>query len=384
MGSLTSPSKRRGVARHRRHNAPLENFDLVRHEALPHPRSSVCCHGLVSGEGIGTEVSESALRVIDALNAASGTTLRIEQCPNLERAEDGGLPLSPAVHKWVDHCRTEGIPVLHGPVGGRFVYELRRAFDLFVKLTPVHADPALVDASILRPERVTGTDILLVRDNSGGIYQGDHGWLTNDSVFHTFHYNREQVGAVIDVAVRAAESRDGRLAVVVKAGGIPSVSQLWQQVSEEKSSGKVSLEILEIDNACYQLASEPTRFDVIASPNMFGDVLGDTASVALGSRGLSYSANFSADGFGVYQTAHGAAYDIAGTDTANPIAHVLSLAWLLESSLNRADLAAHIRRAVGTVLARDIRTADIAGPGSTIVGTRAMTTHIVEEIARGQ
>jgi 3-isopropylmalate dehydrogenase len=242
----------------------------------------------------------------------------------------------------------------------------------------------LVDASILRPERVAGTDILLVRDNSGGIYQGDHGWLTDDSAFHSFHYNREQVTAVIDVAVRAAESRDGRLAVVVKPGGIPSVSQLWQEVSEEKSSGKVSLEILEIDNACYQLASEPTRFDVIASPNMFGDVLGDTASVALGSRGLSYSANFSPEGFGVYQTAHGAAYDIAGTDTANPIAHVLSLAWLLESSLNRADLAAHVRHAVATVLARDIRTADIAGPGSTVVGTRAMTNHIVEEIARGQ
>jgi 3-isopropylmalate dehydrogenase len=340
--------------------------------------------GIVSGEGVGTEVSESALRVIDALNAASGTTLRIEQCPNLERAQDGGLPLSPAVHEWVAQCRAEGVPVLHGPAGGRFVYELRRAFDLFVKLTPVHADPALVDASILRPERVAGTDILLVRDNSAGIYQGDHGWLTDDSVFHTFHYNREQVRAVVDVAVRAAESRDGRLAVVVKAGGIPSVSQLWQQVAEDASSERVSLEILEIDNACYQLASEPTRFDVIVSPNMFGDILGDTASVALGSRGLSYSANFSAEGFGVYQTAHGAAYDIAGTDTANPIAHVLSLAWLLESSLNHADLAALIRNAVGTVLARDIRTADIAGPGSTVVGTLAMTTHIVDEIARGQ
>ena len=338
--------------------------------------------GVVTGEGIGAEVSESALRVIEALNTSSGTALLIEQCPSLERADDGDLPVSPAVYKWIDACRTEGIPVLHGPAGGRFVYELRRAFNLFVKLTPVHADPVLIDASILRPEHVVGTDMLLVRDNSGGIYQGEHGWLTDDSVFHSFHYSRDQVAAVIDVAVRAAESRDSRLTLVVKPGGIPTVSALWQQVAQEESSGRVSLDILEIDNACYQLASEPTKFDVIVSPNMFGDVLGDTASVALGSRGLSYSANFSAEGFGVYQTAHGAAHDIVGTDSANPIAHLLSLAWLLEASLHRPDLAARIRDAIGSVLARDIRTADIAGPSSTVVGTRAMTTHIVDEIVR--
>ena len=159
---------------------PLPALDVVL-GARPTSMASELTVGIVSGEGIGTEVSESALWVIDALNAAWSAGLLVQQCPQLERAEDGGLPLSPAVHKWVDHCRTEGIPVLHGPAGGRFVYELRRAFDLFVKLTPVHADPALVDASILRPERVAGTDILLVRDNSGGIYQGDHGWPCRSS-----------------------------------------------------------------------------------------------------------------------------------------------------------------------------------------------------------
>ncbi len=361
---------------------PLPALDLVLGE-----RSTSVVPGLtvgvVTGEGIGSEISESAVRVIDALNATSGTTLLIEQCPNLERTEEGDLPVSPAVHEWIEACRTDGIPVLHGPVGGRFVYDLRRAFRLLVKLTPVQTDPALIDASIIRPERVAGTDILLVRDNSGGVYQGEPGWLTDNSAVHTFQYSREQVSAVIDVAVRAAEARETRLTLVVKAAGVPTVSQLWSEVSEEKTSGRVSLEILEIDNACYQLASEPTRFDVIVSPNMFGDVLGDTASVALGSRGLSYSANFSAEGFGVYQTAHGAAYDIAGTDTANPIAHLLSLAWLLETSLHQPDLAGRIRAAIGAVLARDIRTADIASPSSTVVGTQAMTTHIVEEIARG-
>lgn len=361
---------------------PLPTLEVVLGERSS-PNGTGRTLGVFSGEGIGAEISESAVRVIEALNTTSDSTLLIEPGPTFERAGDGRHLLAPGVHEWVDACRSGGIPVLHGPVGGRFVYDLRKAFNLFVKLTPVQTDPALTDASILRPERVVGTDMLLVRDNSGGVYQGEPGWLTDDSAFHTFQYSREQVSAVIDVAVRAAEAREARLTLVVKAAGVPSVSQLWTEVAEEKTSGRMGLQVLEIDNACYQLVSEPTRFDVIVSPNMFGDVLGDTASVALGSRGLSFSANFSAEGFGVYQTAHGAAYDIAGTDTANPIAHLLSLAWLLETSLHQPDLAGRLRGAIGAVLARDVRTADIASPSSTVVGTRAMTTHIVEEIARG-
>lgn len=337
--------------------------------------------GLIPGEGIGPELAEAAARVIDALRTASGESIQLDLGPALHRAEDGSLPLTDGLRDWYTRCRADAVPVLHGPAGGRFVYDLRRWADLFVKLTPVRTEAALADASLLRPERVQGADLLLVRDNSGGIYQGESTLdASGDAATHSFGYRRSQVAAVIDVAIRQAEQRRGHLTLVTKPGGIPAVSALWRNVALERADGRCELHILEIDNACYQLASDPRQFDVVVSPNMFGDVLGDTAAIALGSRGLSYSANFAADGFAVFQTAHGAAYDLAGRDVANPIGHLSSLAWLLELGLGRADTGTRLREAMRTVVARGIRTADIAGPDSTVVPTSRFVADVCDVI----
>lgn len=349
--------------------------------SLPEPADQF---GVIAGEGIGREVTDVALSVLEAVNRTTSRPVHLVEGPTLSRSVSGELALSDELCNWYLQCRAAGLPVLHGPAGGRYVYDLRAAFNLFVKLTPVRAAPELSDASLLRPERVAGTDLLLVRDNSAGLYQGRFGSSDDGrSSFHSFSYTRDQIAAVMAVAVRVAEARSGRLVLVTKPGGIPTVSELWRIVAEETNANRVELSVLEIDNACYQLGSAPSQFDVLVSPNMFGDVLGDTASIALGSRGLSYSANFGADGFGVYQTAHGAAYDLADRNIANPIAHVSALAWLLESSLGRPQLAARIRAALTAVLAGGMRTADIAAANSTVLSTAQFGRHVADAISAG-
>jgi 3-isopropylmalate dehydrogenase len=243
----------------------------------------------------------------------------------------------------------------------------------------------VADASIVRPERLTDVDVLIVRDNAGGIYQGTFGWNSDRSAAtHETRYERSQVEDVVNVAVRAATLRKGRLAVVTKPGGLPTISQLWREVALERQGADVELDFVEIDNACFQLLADPRRFDVIVAPNMFGDVLGDTATTLLGSRGLSYSANFGADGRAVFQTAHGAAHDLTNADVANPIAQMRTLAWLLRSQYGLDNAAAVIEGAISAVLARGIRTADIAIQTSTVVGTEEMCRLIGAGILEGE
>jgi 3-isopropylmalate dehydrogenase len=196
-------------------------------------------------------------------------------------------------------------------------------------------------------------------------------------------YDADQVDRLLEVALRAASARRGRLAVVTKTGGIPEVSALWLERAHAAAARTgVSLEDLEVDNACFQLVADPRRFDVVAAPNMLGDVVSDSAALILGSRGMALSANFGDDGRAVYQTGHGAAYDLAGTDRANPVAQIQALAMLLRESFGLADAAQAVEDAVVTTLAAGDRTADIAGPGSTVVGTRALAERIAANVTR--
>ncbi len=175
--------------------------------------------------------------------------------------------------------------------------------------------------------------------------------------------------------------RRGRLCVVTKPGGAPSISQLWQEhAGRLAAEACIELRLLEVDNACYQLVAEPQSFDVVAAPNMFGDVLADGATVLLGSRGLSYSANYSADGRAVYQTGHGAAYDLAGQDLANPIGQMQSFAMLLGESFGLANLEREIRLAIDDALAAGWRTRDIASAGCQVVGTQELGRKIAERL----
>jgi 3-isopropylmalate dehydrogenase len=289
----------------------------------------------------------------------------------------------------VAFCRDifgDGGAVLCGPGGGRFVYELRRRFDLYCKLVPLQPVRALRDTGVLRPDALEGVDILVIRENIGGLYLGEFGFdelAGRRRAFHCFHYDEAQVERILRVAVTASRMRRSRLCVVTKPGGAPSISELWRGQAERLVPGQgVELRVLEIDTACYQLVAQARDFDVVVAPNMFGDVLADGATVLLGSRGMSCSANFGDGGRAVYQTGHGAAHDLAGTDRANPVGQIHSLAMMLHESFGRPDLAAALRGAVESALAAGWRTPDIAVPGCHVVGTGELgrrIAHALEE-----
>jgi 3-isopropylmalate dehydrogenase len=300
-----------------------------------------------------------------------------------------GTPAWQATGNWVTEevetfCREihgEGGAVLCGPGGGRFVYELRRRLHLFCKLVPLRPTTALRNIGPLRPEALNDVDILVVRENMGGLYQGVHSDEDNSDlrVRHCFDYTQAQVADILRVGARLAQQRRGRLCVVYKPGGVPAVSDLWNSQAQALCQGTdVELNMLEVDNACYQMIANAASFDVVVAPNMFGDVLADGASVLLGSRGMSFSANFSEDGIGIYQTGHGAAHDLAETDRANPIGQIHSMVFMLREHFDLEYLALGIESAIEDVLAAGWRTADILEPGCREVGTRRMGKLIAE------
>jgi 3-isopropylmalate dehydrogenase len=175
--------------------------------------------------------------------------------------------------------------------------------------------------------------------------------------------------------------RQGKLRVVLKPGGIPAISKLWQSKLQELAQGSgLKPEVLEVDNAIYQVIANAQQFDVLVAPNAFGDILSDGASLLLGSRGLSYSGNFGTAGHAVYQTGHGAAHDLAGSNRANPIGQILSLAMMLRESFGHYEAAESIEAAIEETLQGGWRTADIAETGSKVIGTKEMGARIAQQL----
>ena len=371
IGPHAAASSRRAT----RLSASISGFEA------PPTRGASCLVGVLPGEGIGPEVVGGALAVLDAL--ARGTGLRLDVHTGGDVGAGRGL--SDEVADFCVRIFAAGGAILCGPAGGRFVYDLRTRFDLYCKLVPLRPSPALADASILRPERLHDVDVLIVRENTGGLYAGPFGRREGGRVaYQECAYSTDQVARLVAVASDLARRRRGRLAVVVKTGGIPAVSALWREQAEAVAGGgAVALDVLEADNATFQLVADPQAFDVIAAPNLFGDVLADAATVLLGSRGMSYSANFGPHRRAVYQTGHGAAHDLAGCDRANPVAQILSVAMMLRESFGLAEPARRIEDAVESVLASGARTADVAGPRSRVLGTRALAERIAEEASEG-
>jgi 3-isopropylmalate dehydrogenase len=185
------------------------------------------------------------------------------------------------------------------------------------------------------------------------------------------------------VAARASAARRGQLHVVIKDGGVPSMSSLWRDVgSAAAQKYGVEVAFMNVDLVAYELIQNARRFDVIVAPNLFGDVLADLAGVLVSSRGVTFSGNFNAQGHGVFQTNHGSAYDLAGTDVPNPAGQILSLAMLLRESFGLDGAAALIEKSLADVWRQRFRTADLAEPGCQILGTAAMTAQIVRQILR--
>ena len=339
--------------------------------------------GIVRGEGVGTEVIGAALEVLSAI---TDNTLTIEACEDVElgkRAEKKiGRALPDTVINFCEGIFARGGAILHGPAGGRFVYDLRRQFDLFFKISPLQW-AYQVRTFLPRSDGGHKLDLLIARENSGGIYQGswqeEHDAPGNRLARHNFTYTEDQVRRFLQAAARLAKERRGDLTVVWKESGIPSISRLWQACADEiaKQHG-IQYRMVDIDLMAYRLIREPQIFDVIAAPNLFGDVLADLGAALLGSRGGSFSGNYDASGNAVYQANHGAAYDLAGTDRANPAGQIFSLAMLLRESLGLHREAAIMEEAVRSVWTEGWRTDDVAVPGTPTIGTKEMASRVAQ------
>jgi 3-isopropylmalate dehydrogenase len=352
----------------------------------PSGEKTKCTIGVLPGEGIGPEIIEVSLNVLNAVTRGTPVQFTVDKGGDIGLAaqQKTGQVLTKEVVSFVESVFSGGGAMLCGPGGGRFVYELRSEFDLFCKVTPIQPLPALLDVGVVKTDSLNDVDILIVRENAGGIYfgrweetQGADGLTAS----HTFEYREDQVDRILYVAVALASGRRRRLSLVLKPDGIPSISRLWTEVfkSVVKDSGLES-QILQVDYAAYHLIHAARDFDVIVCPNLFGDILSDLGGLLMGSRGMCFSGNFGKDGRAVYQTGHGAAYDLSGRNQANPIGQLCSLAMLLRVSFGQQGLARRIEAAMEKVLREGWRTPDIVSPGCRVIGTRELGDRIVEAI----
>ena len=345
--------------------------------------------GVLEGTGIGPEVVRASLRVLKSVEQALGLKFEVRQ---------GGLigeAAAASCGQWlpedtVAFCADvfeSGGAILSGPGGGRYVYDLRRRFDLFCKFVPVQPAPELASAGRIAPHFLKDVDLLIVRDNTGGVYQGQWGDCATDHgrvAKHSFQYSEAEVHRLVEVAARAAAGRRGKLHIIVKDGGIPTITALWREVGDAVARRQgIEPTFMNVDLAAYELIQNPANFDVIAAPNLFGDVLADVTGVLVSSRGVTFSGNFDAPGHGVYQTNHGCARDLAGTDAANPAGQIYSLAMLLRESFGLDAAAALIEQSLAAVWRAGWRTADLAERGCKILGTQAMAEKVAEQVMRG-
>jgi 3-isopropylmalate dehydrogenase len=344
---------------------------------------------LLPGDGIGPEVVAAARRVLEAI----GRFEIIEQVVGGASIDLHGTALADQV---LEACRRSDA-VLLGAVGGpkwdttdpqaprpeQGLLRLRKGLGLYANLRPVRPSPALVDASPLREERLAGTDLLVVRELTGGIYFGDSG-RDGDRAHDTCEYSVAEIERIAAVAFDAAQrraagnSRTPRVTSVDKAN-VLETSRLWRETVERLAGDypEVELEHMLVDNAAMQLVSSPARFDVILTENMFGDILSDESAMLTGSLGMLPSASLGSDGPGLFEPVHGSAPEIAGRGIANPLATVLSVAMMLRHGLDRPDEAATIEAAVDSVLQRGLRTSDLAAAGEEPVGTDEITDAVL-------
>jgi 3-isopropylmalate dehydrogenase len=349
---------------------------------------------LLPGDGIGPEIVDAARRLLEALGAFEFEEQLMGGCS----IDAHGTALTDEV---LAACR-DADAVLLGAVGGprwdttdpsaprpeQGLLGLRKGMGLYANLRPVRPSPALVGASPLRPERIAGTDLLVVRELTGGIYFGDSG-REGDSAHDTCEYSAAEIERIARVGFEAAQrraagsGRQPRVTSVDKAN-VLETSRLWREVVGRVAPDypDVTLDHLLVDNAAMQLVSRPADFDVIVTENLFGDILSDESAMLTGSLGMLPSASLGADGDpGLFEPVHGSAPDIAGQGIANPLATFLSAAMMLRHGLDRAEDAARIELAVDAVLDRGLRTPDLAGEGETAVGTDEVTEAVLAELS---
>ncbi len=325
---------------------------------------------VIKGDGIGPEIIDEAVKVLDALSANMGFNLEYEELLMGGSALDvTGVPLPDETIQGVKKADA----VLFGAIGGpkwdnverhlrpeSGLLAIRKEMGTFANLRPAIVYDELVNASTLKADVVKGVDIMVVRELTGGIYFGQPRELLEDSAYNTMVYTREEVERIAHVAFEIAMKRDKRICSVDKAN-VLEVSQFWRETVIEvaKEYPEVELTHMYVDNAAMQLIREPKQFDVILTGNIFGDILSDAASMLSGSIGLLPSAS-TGKGVGLYEPIHGSAPDIAGQGIANPLATISSASMMLRYALGESDAADKIDDAIKKALAKGYRTGDLA------------------------
>lgn len=352
---------------------------------------------ILPGDGIGPEIVTEAERVLAAVNDAYKLDIQVEHALVGGAAIDEyGVPLPDVTLEKAKACDA----VLLGAVGGpkwdspdmsirpeKGLLGLRSNLNLFGNLRPAILYPQLADASSLKPELVSGLDLLIVRELTGGIYFGQpRGIRTLENGeregFNTYVYCESEVERIGRQAFEAAQKRGKKLCSVDKAN-VLEATVLWREVMDSLAPEYPDVELthMYVDNAAMQLVRAPKQFDVMVTGNMFGDILSDCAAMLTGSIGMLPSASLDEKGKGMYEPIHGSAPDIAGQGIANPLATVLSVAMMLRHSLNAPEAAQAIESAVGQVLDRGLRTADIYSEGCQRVSTIEMGDAVLAALA---
>jgi 3-isopropylmalate dehydrogenase len=351
---------------------------------------------ILPGDGIGPEVTDEAVRVLDSVARAFGHQL------SLRRKDIGGVAVlssnDPLPTDTLQACLSSGA-VLLGAVGGPAfdhlprplrpesgLLRLRRELGAFANLRPAVCYPSLEDSSPLRPEVVRGTDVLIVRELLGGIYFGQprsiQGAEGNRSAVDTMSYREPEIERVARVAFELARSRRRQVTSVDKAN-VLDCSRLWRDVVTRVAQDypDVKLSHMYVDSAAMALVARPAEFDVLLTENMFGDILSDQAGGIVGSLGMLASASIGGP-VGLYEPVHGSAPDIAGRGIANPLGAILSAAMLLRHSFKLEAEAACIESAVTDVLAAGNRTRDLAKPGQAALSTAEMGSKVAEAVKK--
>ncbi len=325
---------------------------------------------VIKGDGIGPEIIDEAIKVLDAVCAIEDFTL------NYNEFLMGGAAIdvldTPLPDETIKGCKSADA-VLFGAIGGdkwdslprhqrpeSGLLRIRKELGLFANLRPTKVFDSLADTSTIKKEVLQGVDLLVVRELTGGLYFGEPRGYAQDRAFNTMVYTKEEVRKIAKVAFESALKRDKRVCSVDKAN-VLEVSQLWRDTVVEVSREypEVELTHMYVDNAAMQLIRDPKQFDVILTGNIFGDILSDEASMISGSIGLLPSASIGGK-VGLYEPIHGSAPDIAGQGIANPIATILSASMMLRHSFHEISAADRIENAVDRVLKDGYRTKDLA------------------------
>ena len=362
----------------------------------------ICKIAVLPGDGIGPEVMHQGIEVLKQVANLYGFGVELaEGIVGGASIDAHGKPLTDPVLQLAQ----ESDAVMLGAMGGtkwdgldysirpeRALLGLRQELGLFANLRPVKLFSALASASTLKREVVEGTDLLVVRELTGGIYFGQPKGVTKlpdgtERGVNTEVYTTPEIERIAHVAFQAALKRRKKVTSVDKAN-VLEVTELWRKVvtrvhKDNEGYAGVHLEHMLVDNCAMQLIRNPKQFDVVVTTNMFGDILSDEAAMLTGSIGMLPSASLGGK-VGMYEPVHGSAPDIAGQDKANPLATILSVAMMLRHSFDQGAAADRIEKAVEEVLNDRFRTADIQEPGAKLVGCKQMGRLVRDQIARAQ